>query len=271
MHVNHGIHEKSSEWESFVKNVCDAYGIDFLSAKVSLSGLNNNLEYAAREARYKAFCEVGCDAILLAHHANDQFENFLLRLFRGSGIKGLKSMGESTPCWYDKNIDLVRPMLSITRSIIEMYATDNNVQFITDPSNLDSSFDRNYIRNNVYPVISERFEIADVNAIKSIRHLSEAYELTIVLADLDYSKIEVSHNKIDWVQMKQLGLNRLKNVIMRILDKNHVCNFTIGHIEQFANGILNATYDSKNEMTIDKFRIFKHGKYVFVENRSAGD
>lgn len=272
IYVDHGINKDSESWGQLVSNYARQFNIPCIITKVSLAGLHNNLEYAARQARYKAFCETGCESLILAHHANDQCESFLLKLFRGSGIKGLKSMSEATACWYDKEITVVRPLLSITRQQIQDYADEYKVPYIMDPSNLDNKYDRNYVRNKIWPVISERFEIADINTIRSIQHLAESWELTATLADIDYNSIVNSDQSLDWLAMKSLGYVRLKNVILRILDKHGVYSFTIGHVEQFAKGILNADMNSRNEMAIRGFLMKKNGKKItfeIVQNSAA--
>lgn len=262
IHVDHGINENSSQWMNFVKNKAQDLGFEFLGVKVSLAHLSNNLEYAARQARYKVFCESQCDNLILAHHANDQCETFLLKLFRGSGIKGLKSMSEASACWYDNRVSVIRPMLSITRQQIEEYARDNMIEHINDPSNQDSKYDRNYVRNEIWPVIEKRFDIADVNTIRSIQHLAEAWELTTNLADIDYSSIRIDENTLDWYKMKNLGYIRAKNVVLRILDKENIYGFTIGHIEQFTRGLMNATLDNKTELYLSGFIMYKIGKRI---------
>lgn len=267
MYVNHDIHPNSHEWGQLVKTTCEEYNLPFVNVKVNLSGLGNNLEYAARKARYKAFCEFGADTLILAHHANDQFECFLLKLFRGSGLKGLKAMSQSTKCWYDEKTTLIRPMLDVTKYKIHAYAEYYNLKYVDDPSNGDSKYDRNYIRNHLMPVISQRFEIADVNAVRSIQHVSEAWELTQQLADIDLQSCTTTDGHLDWEKMKNLGYLRIKNVILRILDMENAYGFSIGHIEQFSLGIMNASMDSKTELGLKNMSIQKIGKKIKIIKR----
>lgn len=265
MYVNHGIHVDSNKWGEFVEKYCNELGMPFVSEKVSLNGLGNNLEYAARKARYKSFCEhPGVDTLLIAHHINDQCENFMLKLFRGSGVKGLSAMPVKTDCWYNPNIMLIRPMLSITRDQIEDWGQENNVPHIEDPSNVDIKYDRNYIRQVVWPVIQERFDIADINTVRSIAHLSEAWDLVTELADIDIAKIELDRNVLNWEDLKKLSYFRIKNVVLRILGRENIYNFSINHVEQFSQGLIDATIDSRNELSLRGFAIRKVGKKLHV-------
>jgi tRNA(Ile)-lysidine synthase len=269
IHIDHGIHDNSNHWSLFVKNHVEKLGLQCKIVKVSLQGLSNNLEYAARQARYKAFCATGTDTLILAHHANDQCENFLLKLFRGSGVKGLKSMSEITECWYDNKVNIVRPMLSTTRRQIEEYAKEYQVPYVEDPSNQDSKYDRNYIRNKVWPAIEERFDIADINTVRSIQHLTESWELTNILADMDLTAVTQPDGSLDWNKVKNLGYLRIKNMLLRILDNENVYSFSIGHIEQFARGLLDADLDSRNELSLRGFAMQKIGKKIIVKRTDA--
>jgi tRNA(Ile)-lysidine synthase len=267
MHVDHGIHPSSGDWAQHVMETCRELDIRCEVKSVSLEGLGNNLEYAARRARYKAFCESGADALVLAHHANDQCESFLLKLFRGSGVKGLKAMGASVPCWYDETVTVLRPLLNVTRGRIEAWAEEHGIISVEDPSNSDDRYDRNYIRNRIWPVIQERFDIADINTIRSIQHLGEAWELTVVLADQDIASATMSDGSMEWTKVRDLGYLRIKNMILRILDREGIYGFSINHVEQFSRGIMDADLDSRNELGLRGFSIQKIGKRIHVSSK----
>ena len=268
MHIDHGLHPNSSEWANMVKMTCANLGLKCTVKKVNCSEFGKNVEYAARQARYKAFCETDADTLILAHHMNDQIETFFLKLFRGSGIRGLKSMPMISTCWYDENVAVIRPLLNVSRSTIEAYAAINDIQYCDDTSNADLKYDRNYIRHAVWPVISERFDIADININKSIALLGEAWELTSALAEHDLTTSTIDRDELDWTKIKDLSVVRIKNLILYILSKNQVYGYSIGHIEQFAYGLRNATFDSKNELYVKGFKLRKHGRKIFIETET---
>lgn len=268
IHVNHNIHESCKDWAELVKLTCANLGLKCSIKSVSISNFGKNVEYAARQARYKVFCETQADTLILAHHMNDQIETFFLKLFRGSGVRGLKSMPVVTTCWYDEKVNVIRPLLNTSRSTIETYAAMNDIQYCEDSSNRDMKYDRNYIRHAIWPVIAERFDIADININKSIDLLGEAWELTTALAENDLNMSYIDHGVLDWVKIKDLSVVRIKNLILHILGKSQVYGYSIGHIEQFANGLRAATFDSKNELYVKGFRLRKHGKRIFIEHDS---
>jgi len=266
MHVNHGIHPDNKKWADMVDMTCTNLGLKCEIKEVNIFSYGKNVEFAAREARYTEFCKSGADTLILAHHMNDQIETFFLKLFRGSGIRGLKSMPISVPCWKDETIKVIRPLLNVTRSTVEAYAALYDIKYCEDPSNADRKYDRNYIRHEIWPVINNRFDIADINIAKSIDLLGEAWELTTILADQDLKHCTSDGGTLDWIKIKPLGMLRVKNLILHILSVHQVYGYSIGHIEQFSHGLVSATLDSKNELSLRGFRMYKHGKKIIIEN-----
>ncbi|GLB49794.1 tRNA lysidine(34) synthetase TilS [Neptunitalea lumnitzerae] len=113
-------------------------------------GLNTQL--AARELRYAWFNELcvthGFEHILVAHHANDKIETFLINLSRGTGIDGLAGI----PVENDK---VVRPMLPFSRETIEAYAKSQGIDWREDSSNASDAYLRNKIRHHITPLLEE--------------------------------------------------------------------------------------------------------------------
>ena len=108
------------------------------------------IEAAARQQRYHSFGQLGCDVIVLAHHLNDNVENFFIRLLRGSGIDGLSSMDEETKI---NKVLYLRPLINIDKEFIVNYAHNNQLRWIDDPSNNDEKIIRNKIRKSVFPIL----------------------------------------------------------------------------------------------------------------------
>jgi tRNA(Ile)-lysidine synthase len=107
-----------------------------------------NLQAAARQARYDlltGWCRShSVPVLLLGHHADDQIETFLLRLARGSGLRGLSAMQPDTVC---NGIRLVRPLLDIPKQTLRDYLGSLGQPWLEDPSNTDPRFDRSRMRS----------------------------------------------------------------------------------------------------------------------------
>lgn len=266
LHVDHQINPESSAWGRIVEDYCQENGMPCEVIRVDLDAWGNNLEQAARKARYDAFAKQDCDAILLAHHANDQVETFFLKLFRGSGVKGLRCMSEVSSCWFDESKKVIRPLLSVSRDVIEGYVAAHGIPFVTDPSNVDLRYDRNWVRHGLIPMLKERNEIIDMNVLRSVSIQNETYGLLSDLAEMDLRTSMRSDGSIDWTKLKNLTLPRLKNVIMHICAKNNLIDVSTHHIEQFAKGLISADVESRNELRLKEFSIQKVGKSLIVNH-----
>ncbi len=262
LHVNHHLSQHSDAWAGFVADHCQILGVLCEIADVDVSGYGNNQEHAARQARYTAFAARSADMLVLAHHANDQIETFFLKLFRGSGLKGLRCMKDSTPSWIDPSVKLVRPLLSWSRDQIMDYAERHGVPNIEDESNGDTRFSRNWIRHELWPLISDRNEIADVNLLRSISLIEESWSLTQDLARIDLESCQMGDGQLDWIGVRQLSMPRLKNLILHLLDRYNVTSFSTHHVEEFSRSLLNADMDSRNEMRVKGFTMRKIGKKI---------
>jgi len=261
--VNHNINANSDAWAEFAAKQCMQMGIPGYTFTVNVNP-NGNLENAAREARYSAFASMEPEAIVLAHHADDQAETVLMKLFRGSGIRGLKGMEKYAPCWHDPKVLLCRPMLELSKREIVTYAKICEIPYVEDPSNRDIKYDRNWIRNDLMPDIKRRNPLALENIVRSAGIVNESLELLRDLARIDLANVARDDGSLDWPKMCCLSHTRLKNLLMHVLEENNINSYSTDHIEDFARGLLNANSDSRNEMRIGNFRLQKHGHRVIL-------
>src|SRR6185369_16239322 len=141
--------------ERFCRELAAGYEIPFEARRVDVEALaageSLNLEDAGRRARISFFDELlvtwQAAAVVLAHHADDQAETFLMRLLRGSGMTGLAGMPWRNGRGY------IRPLLDITRGEIEAYLAERQLNWREDSSNTDITFLRNRIRHELLPLL----------------------------------------------------------------------------------------------------------------------
>ena len=155
LHVNHQLQDEADSWEQHCEQCCRQLGIEFILARVQIPG-GSGLENAARAARYSEF-EANLQAdeeLLLAHHRDDQMETLLLRLMRGSGSRGLSGIPSDRRIGASR---LLRPLLDIDREELHRYAVAEALSWVEDYSNNDQSFDRNYCRHSLLPLIEARW------------------------------------------------------------------------------------------------------------------
>ncbi len=172
--------EESDTDESFVRAWAEAKGIPFHKIDFDTLGYaasnGISVEMAARELRYEWFAslaeEEGFEAVAVAHNANDNAETLLLNLLRGTGLKGICGMRESSTL-PGSPVSLIRPLLGFSRDEIKGYALANGLKWREDSTNADSSYKRNLIRNEVFPLF-EKVNPSFLETLSSdMRHFSQ--------------------------------------------------------------------------------------------------
>lgn len=161
LHVNFGLREYDSDMdEELVHIFCRTLKIPFHSKRIKAEDWKRpdlkgqSTQMAARTLRYEWFrqmaSELQTNKVALAHHADDQAETVLLHVLRGGGMSSLSGMKA-------KNGLLIRPFLCITKADIRKYADENAISWRQDESNLTSKYDRNLLRNEIFPVLNDAF------------------------------------------------------------------------------------------------------------------
>jgi tRNA(Ile)-lysidine synthase len=185
LHVNHGLSANADNWQAHCEAVAHALHVDFYTERASVKRNGTGLENAARQARYDIFARhIGPgDVLLMAHHADDQIETFFLRLLRGAGVRGLGGMPEwraiGSGCLY-------RPWLACSQEEIRDYARDHKLVWVEDESNTDLQFDRNYLREQVLPILQARWPQTGQSIARSMAWCGEADAVTDELAEIDF-------------------------------------------------------------------------------------
>ncbi len=156
IHINHNLSDKSADWESHCKNICLDLNIDLITESVQITSEGGGIESAARQLRYKIFKSIlkEGEQIILAHHGDDVAETILMRMLRGTGIEGIEGPKQKRNLG---NGILIRPFLEISKKEILGYLKENKIDFIQDDSNKDNTFDRNFLRNKIFPLLEERW------------------------------------------------------------------------------------------------------------------
>ena len=163
VHVNHGLRGKAATRDqSFCKKICKEWDIELFCEKVNVKKLAKEQdlspEHAARKARYEAFSRVckrwGATKLALGHHLDDQAETFLLNLLRGTKAKGLA--GIPVVRELNANTQIVRPLLCVSRQEVLAYLESNVLTHITDETNFDDAYRRNWVRNTLLPLLETK-------------------------------------------------------------------------------------------------------------------
>ena len=161
LHVNHMAQNDSNIWEKHCEDVCTAAGIEFEAHQKQVDVKGEGFEAAARKVRQEIFASFGANTVIvLGHHLDDQVETVLFRMLRGTGMKGLSGMDQMST-FGDKIV--LRPLFTLAKSDILKRLNDRGIEFITDNSNEDNAYSRNYIRNLIIPKMLERWPAGSKN------------------------------------------------------------------------------------------------------------
>ncbi len=184
-HVHHGLRAEADADAASVHRLARSLGVPSLEERVDPRALRTaagssrerpTLQEASRRLRYEALAamahRVGARAVTTAHHRDDQVETVMLRLLRGTSLDGLAGMGERAPWpWASKGgatLEIVRPLLEISRGEIVEFASAHGVSWREDISNRDPRYARNRLRQHWLPALREAFNPQLDRAVASL-------------------------------------------------------------------------------------------------------
>lgn len=165
-HVNHLLRGRASNAdENLVRRIAKSLRLPLVVKTVDVKqwGRANeiSIEMAGRKLRHDLLARIARQrriaVIALAHHADDQVENFFLRLFRGSGI-GLRGMKWKSPSPANARIQLIRPLLDLPKDALVDYARKEQVEYREDATNRFLGLKRNRIRHKLLPLIRRDYQ-----------------------------------------------------------------------------------------------------------------
>lgn len=171
---------KPDEAYELVKDLSDKYSVK----QNVIMDVHDKNEHFNKESARKVMKQAGFldkyDLVLTGHHADDQIETVLFRLFRGTGVEGLKGMTYFSEYHTEKESRIFgKPFLEIRKSVIQDYANRHNVVFVEDETNFDTDIVRNYIRNIIIPRVEEKFTLEGIiNSIDNIHDYLEQNKKT---------------------------------------------------------------------------------------------
>ena len=210
-HFNHKIRGAEAESdEAFVKAQCEGLGVELFigSADVPKYAKDNHLslELVARQLRYEFFDTLKTDLIATAHTASDNLETVVFNLARGSSLKGLCGIPP-------KRDRIIRPLIFCSRQDVEDYCRDNNIEFVTDSTNLRDDYSRNNIRHNVIPALRAINPSLESAVVRNSAFLREDEEYLSLLAKKEFDA-RYSHNALDLKDFHLLAKPVAKRVII---------------------------------------------------------
>ena len=204
LHVNHHIRPEGNADADFVRNVCTKLKIPHRVVNADVPGIAKHekisVEEAGRYVRYEEFSnyayEVGAKKIAVAHNSNDNAETVLMNLARGTGIKGLGGIAPKREM-EDANgnvLEVIRPILCLSRKEIEQYLKENEIEYVTDATNESTDYTRNKIRLEIMPLLENINDNAMQNITNASNELKDTSEYIEKDVDEAYNKFVTEEN-----------------------------------------------------------------------------
>ena len=160
--VNHKLRKESSLEAEWVKKVLRKIDIQCVILNWNGKKPSKNIQALARDKRYSLLaneCKKNdIEHLLVGHHLNDLYENFLIRLVRGSGLNGLISFSKNTK-YRDQNLNIIRPLLNLEKKDLLYISNEVFNFFVNDPSNINEDYKRTRIRNLLQSLKKEGLNI----------------------------------------------------------------------------------------------------------------
>lgn len=263
--INYQTRPSSNNEEQSAKELCRKFDKKLFIHKASLNLAGSNFEMIARQIRYEFFgsvmSEFGYEVLILAHQLNDATEWLLMQLAKGSGAVGLAGMNELDKKHLNgKEIEIFRPLLSVSRGEILEFLHSKNIKYFIDSSNANLKFTRNKIRAEFSDTFVKQFQNGVKRSLKLLRD-----DAKLLLGEFKYNDGELfvvakSPNSIHLIDQacKRLGV-LMSQKTRQICTRNdcvvsHKITITSNEKYYFIAPFIKTTMDKKLK---EKFRILK--------------
>lgn len=268
-HVNHGIRKESDDEEIFVHNYCKKNNVIFEYMKLEKCK-NSNFESFARKKRYDFFDSVikKYDAKILftAHHGDDLIETILMRLVRGSTLKGYAGFPAITE---KQDYKIVRPLVFYTKSDIDNYNNINNIPYVVDKTNESDLYTRNRYRHNMLPFLKN--ENKNVH-LKFLKFSSELFKYSNYIDDIVNKCVDSVYkdNKLyinEYIKLDDLIREKIMNFIFHDLYGDNLCLIEKKHIDIVNKLIFSNKPNMRVSLPNELVVIRNYDKVSFCKNK----
>jgi tRNA(Ile)-lysidine synthase len=269
-HINHNVREESKEEAEFLRNYCNENNIPFEMMVITEYG-DDNFHNEARNIRYNFYDELinkyGANYLMTGHHADDLMETILMRIVRGSTLRGYSGFSSIVS---KDNYKIIRPLISVTKQELEEFDKINHIPYRIDKSNFKDKYTRNRYRKSVLPFLKEEDKNVHekfINFSNQIRECDEFIDRIVssVIDDVYVDGIIIvdKFNKLD----KVIG-KRIIDYIFTALYRDELIEIDNRHVDLVMEAInsnkASVTFNLPNDYLVVK----EYNKVYFKKNIS---
>jgi tRNA(Ile)-lysidine synthase len=251
VHIDHSLRQSSSEEADFLNKNLKRFDIDCKIIKWKKSKKIQGSQANARKFRYKAlqeFCKTNkIENIILAHHLDDLYENFFIRMIRGSGLKGLVSFSDSKST-SNEGITYLRPFLGYSKKILSKITNTIFGFNINDPSNYNPKYLRTRVRNIIKNFNQEGFD-------------RKKFNLTInnLISSNNTINYYVSKNLLE--NSKSLIFNNSNSIILKSEFFSHPREVVFRSLSNIILSLNNNYYPTRGKSLIKQIDLINNKKF----------
>lgn len=269
-HINHNIREESKEELDFVVDYCKQKQVTIETTTFAKkSSLANYSEQELREKRYQFFEEIinkhNADYLFTAHHGDDLIETILMRLTRGSNLKGYSGFQTETQ---KENYKVIKPLIYATKDDIDEYNNQNNIPSVIDNTNFKDIYTRNRYRHNILPFLKNENPNIHLKYLKFSKELNKYYEFVNTLINKELSK-RYKDNILDITNYNELEPLFQTKLIENVLDSIYIDNLyliTDRHVELILGIINNPRPNLEINLPADVRVVKSYNQLIITKN-----
>ena len=264
VHVDHGLRPESAAWAEHCRGVARDLGVAIEVRTVRVEPGGEGPEAAARSARYAAFADAlePGEHLLLAQHARDQAETFLLQALRGSGPDGLASMPRKRA--FGRGT-MARPLISCLPEAIARHAEVEGLHWIEDPSNADLALDRNYLRREVLPLLDARWPAAVRTLSRAAHRCGAASQTLLGVAGEDLERVRLrGAEELSVSELRGLPRERAYNALRLRVRQAGLRMPRLQDLARVLDELVQARDDSAGIVDVRDYQFRRHGDRLYV-------
>ncbi len=269
-HVNHNVRKESYEEKEFLEKYCCDNSICFESMIIDKYG-DDNFHNEARNIRYKYYEELinkyGANYLMTGHHGDDLIETILMRIVRGSTLKGYSGFSNNILMG---NYRIVRPLTFVTKDEIALFDKEKKIPYRIDQSNYKEKYTRNRYRMHVLPFLKEEDKLVHKKFMKFSRTLMEADDLIERLAKKEMQNIYVD-GIIDVTLFKKIDIvlgKRIIDYIFSSLYRDDIMEIDDRHVDLVLQLINSKKASAKYNLPNDFIVVKEYNKVYFMKESS---
>ena len=271
-HVNHKVRISSDDEYKFLETFCNNNGIIFEGTELK-EKYETNFEFHARNFRYNYFESIikkyNAKYLFTAHHGDDLMETILMRLTRGSSLKGYRG--------FDYMVDkgtykIVRPLVYLSKAEIEEQNRIDALEYVIDESNYEDTYTRNRYRHHVLPFLKQEDELVHLKFLYFNKTLKNAYDYVLSQVDKTFDKVYVNNyliidefNKLDdYIKIETISK------IFRIWYVNNLYLINENHVNNLIT-FISSSNNNTLELPDNLYVVKEYNKVLFTRNIATNE